>query len=187
MAEPTASAGDVLGAAGAPVSLRFDGKEYPVAYPTLRAIDRIEKLVVRRATDAIAELADVLTPQEMAEAKADLQQKVRAKQHATGGSMWLEEFGADGGARGLLLMFWACLEEAREKVPLATRPDPIPFDEMPRLLAESPDAMNAVALVLPDFTRAVGAKLKLPAASRAKLEERMRDGVAELQKLIAPE
>jgi hypothetical protein len=179
MAEPTASAGDVLGAAGAPVSLRFDGKEYPVAYPTLRAIDRIEKLV--------AELADVLTPQEMAEAKADLQQKVRAKQHATGGSMWLEEFGADGGARGLLLMFWACLEEAREKVPLATRPDPIPFDEMPRLLAESPDAMNAVALVLPDFTRAVGAKLKLPAASRAKLEERMRDGVAELQKLIAPE
>lgn len=172
------AAGDLLGASGVPLSLRFDGREHPVSYPTLRVLDRVEKLVVRRAIDAIEELATVLSREEMAAARAELNSMVRAREHATGGRLWAQEFGADGGLRGLQLLLWACMEEGREALPIAERGQPVPFDDMPTIMAESPDAGSVIAQVLPDFTAAVGKKRKIPAA---KLQQMMEAAIASVK------
>lgn len=164
------TAGDLLGSAGVPIFLTYRGKQYPVSPPTLRVLDRIEKLVVRRAIDSIEALQDVLTPAEYAAQSQELNSLIRAKEHGTGGKLWATEFTAEGGLRGVMLLLWACLEEARDP-----KVEGIDFEDMPQVFAESPDASAIVAQVMPDFTRAVGQRRKIPTA---KLEESMKKALA---------
>lgn len=160
------STGDVLGEAGVPVSLTFRGRPHPVSPPVPRVIDRVEKLVAFRANAAANDLADALPPADAAALKASVLADLKARQHATGGTLWAAEFGADGGQRGTHLMLFACLEDAREQAKDPTAlPPPIPFDDMADVLAESPDAAAVVAVMLPDFLRAAGKRRKFPAAT----------------------
>lgn len=170
--------GDVLGNAGVVVSLTYMGRPHPVSYPTPRVLDRVEKLVAQRASAAIAELADVLPPAEHQSAKDRFHELLLAKEHGTGGKLWVKEFEADGGLRGVLMMLWACLEEGRDiskdKAKLAP---PIPFEDMATVLQESPDAQTAILMVLPDFIRAAGQRRKFPAAMIAEMESRIRESI----------
>jgi len=182
MPEPIpGTVGDVLGAAGAPIALTFRGASHPVSYPTLRVLDRAEKLVAMRASAAIAELADVLPTEELAEQKRELNSMIRSKQHGTGGKLWAEEFGQDGGMRGVLIMLWCCLEEARDGKPKESLPPPVAFDDMPLLLSESPDVFAVMGIVVPDFIRAAGTRRRLPAASLDSLQSQFGEAVAALQ------
>lgn len=161
-----ASAGDVLGGAGVPLELTYKGRKHPVSPPTLAVLDRVEKAVAARAAAAVGELADVLPPKDFADLKADLMAKLRAKEHATGGVLWQAEFAADGGLRGLQLVLWACLEDARERAAdKATLPPPVPFEQLPDVFADSPDAEAVAAVLLPDFFRAAAKRRRVPAAA----------------------
>lgn len=165
-----ASAGDVLGAAGTPLTLTYRGQAHPASPATLAVVDRVEKLVAARQTAAVSELEGVLSPAELADLRRDLRAGLKAREHATGGSMWASEMGADGGTRGLMLILFACLEQAREtaKDPKSL-PPPISFEDMTTVLFESPDAAEVAALLMPDFFLRVGERKKLPPATVQKL------------------
>lgn len=172
----TATVGDVLGSSGAPLCLTYLGKSHPVSPPTLRVLDRVEKFVAKRAAESLAELASVLSPAELQRQQKSLDTAIRAREYATGGELWAAEFRSDGGNRGMLIMLWCCLEEARESTKRPTElPPPIPFDDMPTVLQESPDAGTVMAMVLPDFSRAVGKRRRLPAAMMDTLENHLKE------------
>lgn len=179
MSDTPASAGDLLGSAGVPLSITFRDKAHPVSPPTLAVLDRVEKLVAVRQNEAVNELDGVLPPEDVETNRQDLMAKLRAKEHRTGGKLWATEFAADGGARGLCLMLWACLEEGRKQASdPKTLPPAIAFDDIPAVLAESPDAQMVAAVLLPSFMQAVGERRKLPAAAVAEMVERYRAALA---------
>jgi len=172
--------GDMLGASGSTLTLTWNGVKYPVAYPTLKVTDRVEKLVARRALDEIAALKEILSQGEFAEMKAELNSQIRAGQHGSGGAMWVAEFTADGGSRGLCFILWASLAEARESLPPAERakiPE-IAFDDIPKVIEESEDAAMVLAMISPDFVKAVGIRKRI---NTAKMEAGLREMVANLK------
>lgn len=172
MTAPQMSAGDALGAAGAPVRLTFRGHTHPVSPPTARVIDRVEKLVAFRVNAAAHELADTLPAADAHALRQSVLDDLKARRHATGGPLWAAEFAGDGGQRGTWLMLFACLEEGRAEEPEKdSLPPPLAFEDMPDVLAESPDAAAVVAVLLPDFIRAAGRKGRLPAAAVQRITE----------------
>ena len=165
MSEQNMGTGDVLGAAGATLTVTYRDKKHPVSRPTARVLDRVEMLVAQNQNAAANDLAGVLPPKDVAAMKADLMTKLRAREHVTGGSLWASEMEADGGMRGLQMVFWSCLEEAREKASdKAGLPPPIKIEEIPAVLAESPDAEMVARLLLPDFFQAAQRRRGVPAA-----------------------
>lgn len=155
-----ATAGDVL---GTPLSLTYRGHVHPVWRPTLRVLDRVEELVALRAVDA-CERQKFLPPKVYAELKDGVYARLRAEEHATGGSLWQEQFQADGGARGLLLILAACLAEARDKAAdKSTLPPPIPFDDLTDVLNEAPEGAAVGRAILKSFFSLCAKRKRAPA------------------------
>lgn len=178
--------GDVLGTSGSTLYLTWGGVKYPVAYPTLATTDRIEKLVARRALDEINKLKDIYTPEEFTDEMREYRRLIRSGQHGSGGDMWTAEFTADGCGRGLCFMLWASLAEARESLPPAERakiPE-IPFEDVNKVIEESEDAAMAVAMISPDFAKAVGQKKR---RNTATIEAALRLAVEKLKGQQSPQ
>ena len=179
MSDTAPAAGDLLGSAGVPLSVTYRGHQHPVSPPTLAVLDRVEKLVAARQNAAVNDLEGVLPAADHAELKADLMAQLKAREHRTGGRLWAAEFAADGGQRGLCLMLWGCLEEARSQAAdPKSLPPATPFDDVPALLRESPDAEMVAAVLLPDFISAVGQRRNLPAAAVGEMIRRYQEALA---------
>ena len=177
---PVGTVGDVLGIAGVPMTITYEGKQHPVSPPTLRVLDRVEKLVAQRAMAAVNEMADYLSTADYTAQKEALEGLLRTRQHATLGKLWAEEFKTSS---GLTLLYWACLEEARDQSPNPKQlPPQIPLDKMSKLLRESPDATMVFMIVVPSFIQAVGEKANLPLS---QIEEMTQKVLANLSKPVA--
>lgn len=160
--DPPATAGDVL---GTPLSLTYQGHTHPVWRPTLRVLDRVEELVAQRAV-AACERQKFLPPKVYAELKERLYAKLGAEEHATGGSLWQDQFNADGGARGLSLILFCCLAEARDRAAdKSALPPAIPFEDLPAVLNEAPEAARVGRALLKGFFKLAAGKRKIPAAA----------------------
>ena len=169
MSESNMGTGDVLGAAGATLTVTYKDRQHPVSRPTARVLDRVEMLVAQNQNAATNEMAGILPAKDAAAMKADLMTKLRAREHATGGTLWAAEMEADGGMRGLQMVFWSCLEDARERsADKAGLPPPIKIEEIPAVLAESPDAEMVARLLLPDFFQAAQRRRGVPAAKKSE-------------------
>lgn len=165
MSDTPTSAADILGVSGTPVTITYKGQRHPISPPVATVLDLVEQTVARRALQAIQDDAEFMPPEWTAEQRAQLGALMRQREHATGGKLWAAEFSADGGMRGLQLVLWACLEDARTRAKdKATLPPAIPFDDMTTVLAESPDAGAVAELWMPDFFKAAGKRRKMPAA-----------------------
>lgn len=175
MSDTTPPLGGLLGDSGAPLALTFRDRSHPISPPTAAVLDRVEKLVALRANEMAEEMARTLPPAAARRHADRLDAKLGAGQHKTGGELWAAEFEADGGARGLQLILFCCLEDARARAAdKDALPKAIPFDDIPTVLDESPDAGVVAKLLLPDFFRAAGARRKLPAA---EVDRRIRAAV----------
>lgn len=172
---PVGTVGDVLGSAGVPMTITYEGKQHPVSPPTLRVLDRVEKLVARLAVDSITKLADILAPVDYAARMAALQDKLETNAYGTMQPLWLATVRTAG---GLSAIYWACLQEARESAPdKKALPPEIPFDKMATLLRESPDAATVFVMVVPNFFEAAFEKAELPVAQTQPLILTIRDGI----------
>ncbi len=169
MSDTPTSAADILGVAGAPMFITYRGHQHPVSPPVATVLDLVEQTVARRALEQIKADAEFMPPEWTAKQEKDLGALMRQREHATGGSLWAAEMGAEGGVRGLQLILWASLEDARRRAKdKAALPPAIKFDDIPDVLEESPDAEAVANLLLPAFFKATGKRLKLPAAATAK-------------------
>lgn len=174
----TVPLGKVLGAAGAPMTLTYNGKEHPVSPANLRVHDRVEKFVAKLASAELAELKDTLPPEEFEAMRGELGSLIRKGEHKTLGKLWLEQIYADGGARGILIMLHCCLEEARDSAKRPKElPAPIPFGDLNDVLQDSPDAREVLAVMVPDFFRVAATNKRIPKEKRAELETKI-DGIA---------
>jgi hypothetical protein len=176
MSDTPLSAGDLLGSAGVPLHITHNGHPHPLAPPdSLRVLDRVEKVIATQAAAEVARQAEYMPRAFAAKQEADLLRRLRLREHATGGAVWAEEFQADGGARGVLLVLYACLLEGRDlcrdKVSL---PPPIGWDDLPAVLKSSPDAQTVAALLVPDFFRAVGVRKNLPPEAMEAMGEQFQ-------------
>lgn len=165
MSDTPTSAADILGVSGTPVFITYKDQQHPISPPVATVLDLVEQTVARRALAAIRKDAEFMPPEWTAGQEKDLGAMMRQREHATGGTLWAAEMGADGGMRGLQLVLWASLEDARNRTKdKTTLPPAIPFDDIPAVLEESPDAGAVANLLLPDFFRAAGKRRKMPAA-----------------------
>lgn len=172
-----ASAGDVL---GTPLSLTYKGHTHPVWRPTLRVLDRVEELVAQRAVAAAEKQAKYLPPKTVAKREKELFAKLDAEENATGGKLWQGEFQGDGGARGMCLILFACLEEARSKTAdKSALPPAIPFDDVAEVLNESPEAAAVGKVLLKSFFSLAARRKKTPVAAVEKAMAEVEEMAAE--------
>ncbi len=112
--------GPVLGAAGPCPVIVHKGKSWTVGHPTQKAKSWLEKLVAACALETLAELKDVLPPDEYLARRASLDQNIYQKQHRTWGPLWTTvTSGEDGDAVFLLSLLKlhhpeATMADARE-------------------------------------------------------------------------
>lgn len=171
----------ILGAAGAPMTLTYNGHEHPVAPATLRVLDRVEKMVAKLASSELAALKDALDAAEYADLRGDFGAMLRAGDHKTYGKIWMEQIYAEAGTRGVRIVLFCCLEEGRD---LSKRPkelpDALPFDAMFDVLQNSPDAKEVLAIMVPDFFRATLEDKRIPKEKRAELTQKLGEIAAGL-------
>lgn len=157
-----ATAGDVI---GSPLTLTYKGNAHPVSRPVLRVLDRVEELVALRAVAANERQSKYLPAAVSARREKELFAKLDACENATGGKLWQAEFEADGGARGLQLILFACLEVGREKAKdKESLPPPIPFEDITDVLNQSPEAAYVSRAVVRGFFTRAAERRKIPAA-----------------------
>jgi hypothetical protein len=180
MTDAPLSAGDLLGSDGVPNAVTHDGRSHPLAPPDmLGVLERVEATIAQQAVAELGRQAAFMPKEWTAKREKDLMRRLGLREHRTGGAMWAEEFEADGGTRGVLLVLYACLVEGRDLAKdKAALPPPIAFDDLPGVLLQSPDAKTVAALLVPDFFGKVAGVRNLPPEAVAAM-------VAEFQRVAA--
>jgi hypothetical protein len=140
------SVGDVLGAAGEPATIDWNGKTYKLAPLTYGAVTRTEMLVAKSVSAELESMRGELPDGQFRRLEADLTAKLLGRAHRAGGALFTEVMSsADGQVMYLLALL-------REHHPDATETD------ARRMMADVPDRVErAILLVTPDFLRLVAA------------------------------
>lgn len=145
--QPVSSIGDVLGSAGEPPIIVWKGKEYKVAYPTLATLDRMEKLIARRAMNELKELQGAIPDDQYMVLSDQIQSLIVARHYRVGGQLWAKMV---SGPEGILLYLQSYLQEHQPT---------ISEDDVKHMAADEPkQVQNAIAMVTPHFLALAGAR-----------------------------
>jgi len=155
---PLTTVADAMGNDGPLPTVNWNGKAYPVAYPTPEVIARAERQVAKLVWENMERMKGVLPPAAHAELRAET---VSALQLGKTGFAQPLFTGVLDGIDGHTLILWACLT-------LKT-PD-VTFDQARAMRGDCPDEVDfALAQVVGGFFSEGSAKLPAPESERAML------------------
>jgi hypothetical protein len=100
------SVSDAMGNAGDLPTIAWNGKSYPVEFPDVYAIQRVEKEVARLAWENVGNLKAAMPPAAWAELKAETVAAIQSRQWAFGFGLFAS---ALAGPDGDSLILWGCM------------------------------------------------------------------------------
>lgn len=163
------SVGDVLGAAGPCPTVAWREGSYKVGWATPEILATVELQIAKAAVAENEELAamGLISPEQ-----ASIDTVLRSRHHRCGGPLWNEAFKTVNGTR---FMLWACVQAHHPEFSLA--------DAGAMMREAAPEVRAATLIVMPGFTRLVGAILNAP---QTEIDAQIQRQLARSQKAPSP-
>lgn len=174
-AEVPPSIGLMLGSAGGPVEFDVAGKTYKLGHPTQKARVRLEKLLIRRATESITCLEGTLNAADYRKMFDGLMRQVRNKEFETWGPAWQTSI-LESTQKSIVLFALSLLQEYH---PTLTE------DDVEEMLVNSYGALPlAIIQVVPSFFLLTIQSLKISAESKAKVMPQIEEQIKAMQEAL---